>query len=81
MKPRRSKKKKDAGVCLPSRVLQTKLHLFQVIWLLHILRYHPLHPLLPVRPILMSIFFWNMDKMGSIQHSQPKNIYLCSPET
>lgn len=26
----------------------------------------------------MPIFFWNMDKMGSIQHSQPKNIYVVS---
>lgn len=26
----------------------------------------------------MPILFWNMDKMGSIQHSQPKNIYVVS---
>lgn len=38
----------------------------------------PLHPLLPVCPLLMSFFFWNMDKMGSIQHSQPKSISVVS---
>ena len=52
-----------------------KLHLSWVICLLYTLRYHPL---LPVCPTLMPIFFWNMDKMGSIHHSQPKNIYTVS---